>query len=139
MSIPTEPTSVCHHKLNATPDAQEKKPTYVLHHKLNTPRCTKGEHLLTVQGIFACCPRNLAGTQPSLGPTELGHHLCYDRAHLGVRLVLGEVGRIVHHCNQGLKTLSLHADSITKENRGPSQLHVSYIYLRLNGNHYANF
>jgi len=158
-SIPTEPTSVFHHKLNAPPDQMpRKKNTHVLHHKLNTPRCTKREYLLTVQGTFACCPQNLTGTQPSLGPTELGHHLCYDRAHLGIRLVLGKVGRIVHHCNQRLKTPSqiteLACRFYNQGKQGPDPLHVIHtaaslissghallanIYLRLNGNHYPNF
>ena len=135
-----------------------KKPTHVLHHKLNTPRCTKREHLLTVQGTFACCPQNLTRPQLSLGPTELGHHLCYDRAHLGIRLVLGKVGRIVHHCNQGLKTLSpiteLACRFYNQGKQGPDPLHVIHtaasllssghallanIYLRLDRNHHPNF
>jgi hypothetical protein len=64
-------------------------------HKLNL--------ILDAQTSTSLC---LPLTKTSLGPTELAHHLCYDRAHLGIRLVLGEVGRIVHHCNQGLKASS---------------------------------
>jgi len=83
----------------------KKKQTlaHVLHQKLNAPPDAQKENTCSLSNEPLLAAHNLTATQPSLGPTELGHHLCDDRAHLGIRLVLSKVGRIVHHWNQALK------------------------------------
>jgi hypothetical protein len=103
--IPIEPFGVFSSHAQRTSRCTKKQTlTHVLHHKLNAPSDAQKENTcsLSNEPLLAahktCLPHN-----PSLGPTELGHHLCDDRAHLGICLVLSKVGRIVHHWNQALK------------------------------------